>query len=120
MLHTSGHFAGFIGGSSPVATVEGARRPVFSHSIASPYKYGRRVRPWPSSSLCYANMRRSPALGSPLHPISAVFAACSAHERVREAVSGVGVSWTSQQDTPQGAVVYGSKEVNCRYPLSLI
>src|SRR5215208_2408172 len=51
-----------IGGSSPVATVEGARRPVFSHSIASPYKYGRRVRPWPSSSLCYAKYRATRAL----------------------------------------------------------
>jgi hypothetical protein len=30
------------------------------------------------------------------------------------------VSWTSQQDIPQGVVVYGSKEVNCRCPLSLI
>jgi hypothetical protein len=31
-----------------------------------------------------------------------------------------GVSWTSQQDTLQGADVYGSKEVNCRCPPSLI
>src|SRR5215213_1545240 len=37
-----------------------------------------------------------------------------------QAVSSVGVSRTSQQDTPQGAVVDGSKEVNCRCPLSLI
>jgi hypothetical protein len=31
-----------------------------------------------------------------------------------------GVSWTSQQDTPPRADVGGSKEVNCRCPLSLI
>jgi hypothetical protein len=30
------------------------------------------------------------------------------------------VSRTSQQDTPQGADLDGSKEVNCRCPLSLI
>jgi hypothetical protein len=30
------------------------------------------------------------------------------------------MSWTSQQDTPQGADVDGSKEVNRRAPLSMI
>jgi len=31
-----------------------------------------------------------------------------------------GVSWTSQQDTPQWADVDGSKEANCPCPLSLV
>jgi hypothetical protein len=35
MLHTSGHFAGFISGSSPAATVEGARRSLYNPYIAS-------------------------------------------------------------------------------------
>jgi hypothetical protein len=41
--------------------------------------------------------------------------------RARAVVGGhCGVSRTSQQDTPQRAVVDGSKGANCRCPLSLI
>jgi hypothetical protein len=64
MLHTSGHFAGFIGDSSPRATVKGTRgaRQGYPGSPAAtlsrlPFPHGRRVPSWPSSWLCYANMR---------------------------------------------------------------
>ncbi len=44
-------------------------------------------------------------------PLEAILGALN-----RVSVSSGGVSWASQQDTPQGADVDGSKEVNCRCP----
>jgi hypothetical protein len=49
--------------------------------------------------------------GTTRKPLEAILGALN-----RVSVSSGGVSWTSQQDTLQGAVVYGSKEVNCRCP----
>jgi hypothetical protein len=86
-------------------------------SKASPVLSGRRVRPKPASWLCYADIRLSPVLGTPPFSDSGVSGRSYAREDCGEVIVGCPVE---VQDTPQGADVDGSKEANCRCPLSLI
>jgi hypothetical protein len=61
MLHASGHFAGFIDGSSPAASVEGDRRPTYGILRS---QNGRRVRladRQPTSQPCLASPKALPA-----------------------------------------------------------
>jgi hypothetical protein len=81
------------------------------------FPHGRRVRAEPSSWLCYANIRLSPVLGSPPFSDSGVSGRSYAREDCGEVIVACPVE---VRDTLQWADVDGSKEVNCRCPLSLI
>ena len=108
---------GLIGGSSPGATGEGARRWAISASTTK--------CTLPPGSFCGPSSAVRPSGFDSVFGFGSFFSIFSLQRaRTREGcgkgeVNG-GVPWTSQQDTPQGADVDGSKEVNCPCPLSLV